>query len=96
LGFVSAFGVFAAGPALLIGTLMASSPTARRSAFGLLSGAGLPLLLVAYAQRDGPGTTCYHTATTAGCDSHLNPVPWLLLGLALLVAGCVGQARCSV
>ena len=94
LGFVS-LGVLAIGPAVLIGALFARSATARRSASGLLTGAGLPLLLVAYVQRDGPGTTCYRTATTAGCDQHLNPLPWLLLGLALVAAGYVGELRRS-
>jgi hypothetical protein len=66
------------GPALIIAALIARSPTARRSMFGLVTGVGLPLLVVAYVQRDGPGTTCWHTATTAGCDQDLNPIPWLV------------------
>lgn len=99
VGAVGAFGLisfglpFVSGPALLVGALMALSPAARRSSFGLLTGTGVPLLLVAYAQRDGPGTTCYHTATSAGCDQHLNPVPWLLLGLALVIVGVIAQIR---
>ena len=51
--------------------------------FGLVTGVGLPLLVVAYVQRDGPGTTCWHTATTAGCDQHLNPIPWLVPRVAM-------------
>jgi hypothetical protein len=41
---------------------------------------------VAWVQRDGPGTTCWHTATGGGCDQHLNPLPWLVIGIALFVA----------
>ena len=51
------------GPLLLIPTallgvfLWRRRPAARRSAFGLLTGAGVLLLYVAWLQRDGPGTT---------------------------------------
>ena len=95
LGFISAFGVLALGPALIVVALLARNRTARRSAFGLVTGAGLALLLIAYLQRDGPGTTCYRTATTAGCDQHLNPLPWLLVGLLLVAGGYVGALRRS-
>lgn len=71
---------------------LASRPQLRHSAFGLLTGAGALLLCVAWVQRDGPGTTCWHTATGAGCDQHLNPLPWLLTGIALVAAGLIAQA----
>src|SRR5437868_13737295 len=51
------------GPLLLIPTALLGvflwrwRPAARRSAFGLLTGAGVLLLYVAWLQRDGPGTT---------------------------------------
>jgi hypothetical protein len=72
---------------------MASRPAIRRSAFGLLSGIGILLLYVAYVQRDGPGTTCWHTATASGCDQHLNPIPWLIIGLACFIGGFIAHAR---
>jgi hypothetical protein len=72
---------------------MASRPAVRRSAFGLLTGAGALLLLVAWLQRAGPGTTCWHTATASGCEQHLNPLPWLLLGIALFAGGIAAHAR---
>jgi hypothetical protein len=72
---------------------MASRDAIRRSAFGLVSGAGVLLLYVAWVQRAGPGTTCWHTASASGCDQHLNPLPWAIAGLLLFVAGIVGQAR---
>ncbi len=92
LGVVS-LGVLVFAPVALIGGLMASRPAIRRSAFGLLSGAGVLLLYVAWLQRAGPGTTCWHTATASGCDQHLNPLPWLLAGLALFVGGVVAHVR---
>jgi hypothetical protein len=69
-------------------------PAARRSAFGLLTGAGTLLLYVAWLQRDGPGTTCRHIPPAGSqCDQHLNPLPWLVLGIVLVVAGVVAHAR---
>jgi len=49
---------------------------------------------VAWVQRDGPGTTCARIPPAGlRCDQHLNPLPWLVIGLALLVAGVVAHAR---
>jgi hypothetical protein len=94
LGLVSfALGPVALGPALIAGALLATNRAARRSRFGLLAGAGLVFLFIAYVQRQGPGTTCWHTATAAGCDQHLNPIPWLLIGLLLLLGAVVLQQR---
>ena len=92
LGFVS-LGVLVLAPVAIVGALMASRPTIRRSAFGLLSGGGVLLLYVAWLQRAGPGTTCWHTATASGCDQHLNPLPWLLVGIAMFISGIVAHAR---
>jgi hypothetical protein len=92
VGLIS-LGYLTLAPAIAIGALILRSAAARGSVSGLLTGAGLPLLLVAFLNRDGPGTTCWHTGTSAGCDQHLNPLPWLLLGLALVVVGSLAFAR---
>jgi hypothetical protein len=93
LGFgVSAFGIFTV-PLALIAVVLITRHRPIRGAFGLLSGVGAVLLLVAYLHRDGPGTTCWHTATAVGCDQHLNPIPWLVVGLICVVAGFAGHAR---
>jgi hypothetical protein len=91
LGVVS-LGLLALAPVVLMGSLLATNPAAHRPAAGLLTGAGLLLIYVAWLQRAGPGVTCWHTATASGCDEHLNPVPWLLGGLVMFVAGIVAQA----
>src|SRR5947208_16031306 len=91
LGFVS-LGVLVLAPVAIVGGLMASRPAIRRSAFGLLSGAGVLLLYVAWLQRAGPGTTCWRAATARGCDQHLNPLPWLVVGLGLFIACMVSEA----
>ncbi len=48
-------GALAAGPALLLTAFLVTRRTARESASGLLTGAGLPLLFVAYMQRAAAG-----------------------------------------
>jgi len=98
LGCVAALGAVSLGLLLLApvagaGALMAGRPTIRRSAFGLLSGVGALLLYVAWVQRAGPGTSCWQTATASGCDQHLNPLPWLIAGIATFIGGIVGHAR---
>ena len=98
LGSAAALGAVSLGPLLLfpvalVGAFLWTRPRVRGSAFGLLVGAGTLLVYVALVQRDGPGTTCWHTATASGCDQHLNPLPWLLAGAALIAAGFVAYAR---
>jgi hypothetical protein len=99
LGIAGALGMISFGWLLLLPTVALGAlvwtrlPAARGSAPGLLTGAGVLLLYVAWVQRNGPGTTCWHTATAVGCDQHLNPLPWLVVGIALALGGFVIQAR---
>jgi hypothetical protein len=98
LGSAAALGSVSLGPLLLlpvvmVGAFLWARPEVRRAAFGLLTGAGTLLLYVALLQRDGSGTTCWHTATSSGCDRHLNPLPWLVAGAVLVVAGFVAHRR---
>jgi hypothetical protein len=100
LGAATGLGAVSLGPLLLlpvaaVGVFLSTRPGIRRSAFGLLSGAGALFLYVAWVQRDGPGTTCWRTATASGCAEHLSPLPWLVTGAALVVAGLVTHARRS-
>ncbi|HEX3328564.1 MAG TPA: hypothetical protein VHS27_01515 [Gaiellales bacterium] len=89
ISFVSVVGLFFL-PVAALGALAglwwgrADSATAP---LGAITGAGVPLLLVAYLQRKGPGTVCWHTATASGCDDYLGPRPWLAIGLVLLLGG---------
>ena len=85
--------LLAAVPAVIIVILAIVRPALFRSAFGLLSGVGVMLLFVAFLQRQGPGTVCWQTATAAGCDEYLDPMPWLLAGVVLLSAGLIAHSR---
>jgi hypothetical protein len=96
VGATAALGLVSLGPLALIPSSIAAAAlmrneSRRRSAPGILAGAGLLSLYVAYVQRAGPGTSCWHTATAAGCDQHLNPIPWLVIGLALIVGAVLAQ-----
>jgi hypothetical protein len=78
---------------MITSAAISTSASARRSASGLLAGAGFVSLLIAYVQRQGPRATCWHTMAAAGCDQHLNPIPWLLVGLTLLISAIYLQKR---
>ena len=99
VGATAALGLISLGPlalvvpAIIAAAAMAPIPSVRRSALGLLAGAGFLPLFVAYVQREGPGTTCWHTATASGCDQHLNPLPWLVVGLALVIGAVAAHQR---
>ncbi|HEV7524544.1 MAG TPA: hypothetical protein VGP92_06235, partial [Acidimicrobiia bacterium] len=56
---------------------------------GLISGLGLPVLYVAYLNRNGPGDICTHTATSSSCTQESSPWVWFSLGVALVVVGVV-------
>jgi hypothetical protein len=57
------------------------------SVVGLLSGLGIVPLYVGYLNRDGPGNVCHTIAGGQECITEWSPVPWLVLGGLLVVAG---------
>jgi hypothetical protein len=57
------------------------------AAFGVLTGAGLLALWVAWRNLGGPGLVC----TPTSCDQLMSPMPWLAAGIALVAAGLVLQ-----
>ena len=65
----------------------------RSSGWGVLAGVGAISLLVAFVQRRGPGTFCYHTATKSGCGQYLDPWPWLVAGVLFVVLSAALQVR---
>jgi hypothetical protein len=59
-----------------------------RSVTGILSGAGVPLLVVAVLNRSGPGLVC--TELTGGgtrCEQQMSPWPWAIAGVLFLGLG---------
>ncbi len=92
-----AFGVLAVlsiGAYVLLITVVATIVLATRAGNrvglpGLVSGLSLPLFFVAFLDRSGPGTFCTTTATSQSCSDEWSPWPWLVIGIVLLVGGCV-------
>ena len=73
--------------ALVVTVLLIVFHHADRSALGILVGVGLLSLYVDYVQRMGPGTVTWHTSTASGSDQYLDPRPWLIVGIVLVVVG---------
>jgi hypothetical protein len=71
--------------------LLVRRPSERRAATrgraGLIAGAGLPLLYVAWLNRAGPGEVCTPTGTGQRCEQLSSPWPWLTVALLLAAAG---------
>jgi hypothetical protein len=83
VGFGLGLGAVSLGPLLtlplgLLALGLASSGSVRRSAFGLLTGAGGLCLFVASLQQGG---------------DNLDARPWLASGLVFALTGLVGHAR---
>ncbi len=91
LGAVSSLGPILAVPVLAIVALMAGRPGIRRSAFGLLSGAGALLLYVAWVQRAGHDVLA--DANGEWVRSASKSLPWLLVGIVLFIVGIAAHAR---
>ena len=89
---VSVLGALSIGPFVLLPAILATCLLARRAAarsaiLGLIAGFGVAPLLVAYLNRDGPGTICTVTAGGSSCTEEWSPWPWLVVGCLLLAAG---------
>jgi hypothetical protein len=91
LGILAALsiGVLVLAVAAVATIVLARRPQARVGLTGLVSGLGLPLLYVAFLNRAGPGIVCTTTGTERSCTDEWSPWPWLLIGVALVVVGCV-------
>jgi hypothetical protein len=90
---ISVIGLFTVPAAVLLTIILATQPEFRRTAWGVLIGIGVPFLLVAYLNREGPGTVCHSIDGGRGtqCDDLSDPRNWLLVGLALVLAGLAAQ-----
>jgi len=100
LGLLGALsiGIFLLPVAALLVVLLATRGSVADGLVGAVSGLGLPLLLVAYLNRDGPGTVCTTTASSSSCTDEWAPLPWVVAGVALIVIGvavtvALGRAR---
>ncbi|WP_239158391.1 hypothetical protein [Streptomyces sp. SID13726] len=56
---------------------------------GAVAGVALPLFYLAYLNRGGPGEVCHAVSGGQTCTDEYTPVPFLVIGALLLVAGLV-------
>jgi len=87
-----ALSILTVGPFVLLATLFLSAWLLWRVSFGwamggLLSGAALPMLYVAWLNRDGPGQACSRTATSETCTDEWSPWPFVVVAAALVLSG---------
>ncbi|MDF3297238.1 hypothetical protein [Streptomyces tropicalis] len=79
------------GPVLIAlaaaGTLLLLRAGRRHAAAGALTGAALPLFLLAGLNRGGPGTVCHAVPGGQTCADTYAPMPFLAAGLLLCAAG---------
>jgi hypothetical protein len=80
-------GVFALPVAGLAAIGLARIPAAAGGVAGVVAGAGVGPLFVAYLNRDGPGDVCTVTARSVACVGEWSPWPWLAVGVVLLGVG---------
>jgi amino acid transporter len=76
-------------PIAAFGTIILTRHGREQGIPGLFSGLALAPLAVAYLNRDGPGDVCTKTPGGDACVDNFNPLPWLIIGLVLLIAGFV-------
>lgn len=97
LGVLSApsIGLFVLLVTVVATIVLSTRPGNRVGLPGLVSGLSLPLFYVAYLNRSGPGTICTTTATSQTCSDEWSPWPWLVIGIALFLSGCVWFAMAN-
>ncbi|MDN5794868.1 MAG: hypothetical protein L0H79_03850 [Intrasporangium sp.] len=89
---LATIGMFVLAGSVVL-TLLVLKAWGRRGLAGLVSGAGLPLLYVAFLNRGGPGMVCTTGPDSMSCVDAWSPWPWLAVGAALIAAGIVLESR---
>jgi len=90
-GFLAQFTIGA--PFFLLGVVLALAggvlPATRSFAVtGFPAGLALPLLYIAWLNRDGPGTVCTTSTVSQHCEEQWDPWPWVIaaaMALALSI-----------
>jgi hypothetical protein len=86
------------GPFVLLLTLVLCGFLLWRLEFGagmagLLPGASVPVLYVAWLNRDGPGTVCTTTSTSNSCGDEWAPWPFVVVAVLMVAAGVIAFIR---
>ncbi len=78
--------------ALLATFYLARRSPAGRFMTGILSGLGVPLLILAFLHRRGPGTVC----AGGECEQQVSPWPWLIAGVLFLLLGVAAYVLVTI
>lgn len=89
LAALMSIGIFVLPVAVIGLVVLARRRGVDASMAGLICGAGLIPLYIAWLNRDGPGTVCTSTASGGSCTDEYSPLPFLVIGLALIAVGVV-------
>ena len=87
LSVISFIGVILFPVALAAAIALACVRPAQKAAPAFIAGLGLPLLYVAWLNREGPGTVCNAIRGGHECTDEMSPLPWLAVGAALVICG---------
>ena len=91
LGVLS-IGMFVLPCALLATWYLARRRHSLHGVFGVLSGVGVPLLVLAFLNRHGPGMVCGGMK----CEQQFSPWPWLIAGMLFVLLGAAGQVLWAI
>lgn len=84
---VLTIGIFVLAATAALAALLARRYGGSLAAPGLLAGAGLMTLYIAYLNRRGPGMVCTTTQTGGSCVQEWSPWPFVAAGLCLVGVG---------
>jgi hypothetical protein len=60
---------------------------------GIVTGGAVPVLYVAWLNRDGPGSHCTVTPTSSSCSHEWSPWPFVVVALVMVGVGVVAFVR---
>ncbi len=78
--------------ALLATFCLARRNPAPRFMTGVLSGVGVPLLVLAFQNRRGPGMEC----AAGRCEHLFSPWPWLVAGVLFVLLGVAAHVLATI
>jgi hypothetical protein len=84
---VLTIGIFIAPFVGLAGLVLLSQERGRAAATALVCGPALPLLFVAWLNREGPGNICTTTPSSQSCAEEWSPWPFVVAALGFIALG---------
>lgn len=80
-------GAFVLPVVLLLAMVAGRRAGSAREVVGLVSGAGVPVIYLAWLNRGGPGDVCRSYPGGASCTQEWSPWPFVVLAIVLVTTG---------